>query len=521
MEWRGRPAERSFGVKLNHLAVAVAISLTLTHVCKSQNCGPSNNPAVAIKGQTLDDSISSIPAACVAFFGAAGMMDGNATAIVGHADSTVLKTAAQASPGKRYAISTSGQGAIWMTFVWLNSYHKAGQTLLVDDGAVTLTVSSTGLIEGRIGSGSSQVFVGSNHHVGIQAWQHIALAWDGESAKLYLNGIREALSPRRFAQSDGLSQPFGAWNTAGVKLDGKVREAKFLPLKDKQDPYEVISQEYGIAFRNRLLSDLATIIAPTLPRDEFVPSLPNLDLFNSPTIASTSILRAAVNALLVNNNQCLESVSINDNEVLDYVYPAFGGDTTGGGRAVTLSCSDGTTRTVENDTLSLYLRLLHGESSGECDVAATTLWAVYRAFGFAPKKLSWSGYLGAGATQVENLAYSHGHVVTEVYVPEAGQFVLQDPFFNLAGVVNDDGTVVYESAVALPCALGTYRCSTDARTYRASQFADAGACFGGSGLCYVFRSGTLRADWNILAIPNGYKRYFRFLLAIPFAESNY
>ena len=120
---------------------------------------------------------------------------------------------------------------------------------------------------------------------------------------LYLNGILEdsvaSADPPEWATKLTLGS-FYYGGAGRYILDGALDEVKLITLT-ATSVEEVLQHEYGMAFRHRVLSDLATRFDPRIPRDPYLPSLPDLDRFNTATFDSTSVLRAAINSLFTND----------------------------------------------------------------------------------------------------------------------------------------------------------------------------------------------------------------------------
>ena len=300
--------------------------------------------------------------------------------------------------------------------------------------ALPLRSVSDGRLAVSVGDGPSWKYhLSSRHHVGIQSWQHVALAWDTQKWMLYLNGILEdsvaSADPPEWATKLTLGS-FYYGGSGRYILDGALDEVKLITLT-ATSVEDVLQHEYGMAFRHRVLSDLATRFDPRIPRDPYLPSLPDLDRFNSATFDSTSVLRAAINSLFTDDRKRLplDPLSVKSG-ILNYVYPAYGGDA--------------------QPSNSLYLRLQEPASApdvvtGYCGTAALTLWAVYRAFGYEVRKHDWVG----GNINGQDFYYDTSHVLTEVFIRDFQKYVMQDPTYNISGVVTMGNAIIPNSVVDL------------------------------------------------------------------------
>ena len=351
---------------------------------------------------------------------------------------------------------------VWMAFVWTNGYSSSAQTILWNEGAnplgyyvagFAIAILSDGRLAVSVGDGPSWKYrLSSRHHVGIQSWQHVALAWDTQKWMLYLNGFLEdsvaSADPPEWATKLTLGS-FYYGGAGRYILDGALDEVKLITLT-ATSVENVLQHEYGMAFRHRVLSDLATRFDPRIPRDPYLPSLPDLDRFNSATFDSTSVLRAAINSLFTNDriHLPLDPLSVSFNNLLNYVYPAWGGDA--------------------QPRNSLYLRLDEPANSpsavtGYCGASALTLWAVYRAFGYEVRKTDWVG----GSINGQDFYYDASHVLTDVFMHNYQKYVMQDSTYNISGVVTIDNAIIPNSVLDLALVF------SDAQ-YSPSVFSDGG-----------------------------------------------
>ena len=370
------------------------------------------------------------------------------------------------SSNRGYLIQSSTspyQGAfVWMAFVWTNGFNSSAQTILWNEGANPLGYYVAGfsiaiLPDGRlavsVGDGPSWAYyLRSRHHVGIQSWHHVALAWDTQKWMLYLNGFLEdsvaSADPPEWATKLTLGS-FYYGGSGRYILDGALDEVKLISLTTTSVE-DVLQHEFGMAFRHQVLSDLATRFDPRIPRDPYLPSLPDLDRFNSATFDSTSVLRAAINSLFTNDRGSLpvDPLSVRSEGFLNYVYPAWGGDA--------------------QPSNSLYLRLEEPPNSpyaviGHCGTAALTLWAVYRAFGYEVRYTDWVG----GSSNSQDFYYDTSHVLTDVFMRDYHRYVMQDSTYNISGVVTMGGALILNSVLDLALVF------SDAR-YSPSVFSDGG-----------------------------------------------
>src|SRR6266568_4751346 len=151
------------------------------------------------------------------------------------------------SSNRGYLIQSSTapyQGAfVWTAFVWTNGYSSSPQTILWNEGAnplgsyvagFVIAISSDGHLIVRVGDGPSwKYYLSSRHHVGIQSWQHVALAWDTQKWSLYLNGILEDSVASTDPPEWATTLTFGSFYYGGAGryiLDGALDEVKLITL---------------------------------------------------------------------------------------------------------------------------------------------------------------------------------------------------------------------------------------------------------------------------------------------------
>jgi hypothetical protein len=333
---------------------------------------------------------------------------------------------------------------VWAAFVWTNGYSSSPQTILWNEGTnplghyvagFAIVILSDGRLGVSVGHGPAWTYhLRSHHHVGRQSWQHVALAWDTEKWMLYLNGFLEASVASAASPEWATILTLGSFYSGGAGLyilDGALDEVKLMTLTTTAVE-DVLQHEYGMAFRHRVLSDLVTKYVPHVPRDPYLPSWPDLDRFNSATFDATSVLRAAVNSLFSDDRITLplDPLSASSSNVLDYVYPAYGGNA--------------------YPSNSLYVRLQEPVSSpdvvtGYCGTASLTLWAVYRAFGYEVRRTDWVG----GNIHSQDFYYDTSHSLNEVFMYDYQKYIMQDPTFNISGVVTLGGTIIPNSVLDL------------------------------------------------------------------------
>jgi len=342
----------------------------------------------------------------------------------------------------------------WMVHVWVNTLGVEPQIILWNEGSNTqgqyiagfaLAISSDGHLTASVGKGRFwQLHISSKHKIGPLSWHHVALVWDTQNIKLYLNGVLETSVAYTQAPDWAPVLSLGTWANmpTSYQLNGALDEVKLVnftpaPCQATDCIYEnILKHEFGIAYRNQFLQDLATIFDPNIPRDPFNPSFPNLNRFNSPTFDATSEIRAAVNAMYPQKFAALPQDPMSPmSGVLDYVYPARGGP-------ISFNASAAPPRYS-----AMYASVnwnVPGTTSPAvtnwCGGASLMLWATFRAFGFETRREDWTGD--------HDFQYGvNSHALTEVFISDYQHYVMQDGLFNISGVVTTNGTTTPNSII--------------------------------------------------------------------------
>ena len=327
-------------------------------------------------------------------------------------------------------------GFAYSTFVWLNADPANTSAVLWHEGAGTtgfaVYINPDGTVSAQSGQNGSAWTcpITTTTRLGKSAWHHVALVWDTTSLRLLLNGVQEG-SARCAMPDQSATYPvsFGARYVGGTSyyvLDGALDEMKYFQfdpgsyLDANGEPF--VLQEHGLYLRKTVLSDLGLSGNP--------------ELFNSPTFDATSRLRAHVSGYF--------RYGVNDCAPLDPLGPANpGGPTSSGvvtyvhpnaapsvvdapaGLPTPAGCVSAQPSPGSRYTDSLYDRIKSGRTSGYCAAASFMLYGVYRAFGYPARRFD---VLNGPA-----FSYTDSHSTTDVYVIEAGKFVLQDATYNVSG----------------------------------------------------------------------------------------
>lgn len=332
---------------------------------------------------------------------------------------------------------SSAVGFAWMGFVWIDEFQPGvPQAILWNEGwdflsrryitGLTIAVRDSGEIGVSIGRNGSWVGrLYSRNKIGVKAWHHVALVWDGQAYFLMLDGILQSTLGSTFPPDEAPSIPttIGSYYRRGKPkfvLNGAIDELKLVKFSIGSFSATSPSQnfvlgEHGLLFRKTILDDM--IAAGHLSSE-------NTDIFASPTFQATSMLRAWINSFYTLDRLSLpqDSLNLSSGSFADYAFPVLGQDN------------------VPTTANSLYLRIKAPQSDPGarltyCGGSAITLWAAFKAFGFAAHYHDWMN--------ADDLSYTDSHVVTEVYTVDTaipGKYVMQDPTWNLSGYSSTTGT---------------------------------------------------------------------------------
>jgi hypothetical protein len=339
-------------------------------------------------------------------------------------------------------------GFAYSAFVWLNADPTTTNAIFWQEApgttGIAVYVNAGGTVSaqaGHQGQGWTCPII-STATLGKNAWHHVALVWDTVSLRLLLNGVQEGSTACAMPDQSAVHPvSFGARHIGGTSyyvLDGALDEIKYFQFDPSSyqnasgDPF--VLQEHGLYLRRTVLSDLGLSSSP--------------DLFKSPTFEATSRLRALVSGFFL--------AGVNDCAPLDPLGPANPAGPLGSGvvayvhpnaelsvvpaadPVVPGGCVAATPKPGSVYTNSLYDRLKTGRTSGYCGAASFTLFAVYRAFGYAARRFD--------VLNAPIFSYTDSHSTTDVYVTDAGGFVLQDATYNISGLA---GSGEYYSATEI------------------------------------------------------------------------
>lgn len=249
-------------------------------------------------------------------------------------------------------------------------------------------------VEAKLGSNPP---LQSMQRFGPQTWHHVALSVSPEETTVFLNGVRQGTfmahsdpleAPLQFAPRQGNLPPFGGEVDEMVALPYYTTEAAW----SREEPY--------LIFRNIVLRDLKEM--------NFIL---NADELRAPTFEGTARLRRYVHRLFTAHAAStapLDPLSIdwNDGGIESYVFST----------AITADYG------LSTEMGNLFLAIRSGQRTGYCGAASYILRGIYKAFGYEPR--------------VRDFIHRNGrdtHVLAEVKVVETGQWVFQDPTYDLGG----------------------------------------------------------------------------------------
>lgn len=331
---------------------------------------------------------------------------------------------------------TPSLGFAYSAFVWLNSDPVTTNAVFWQEGpgatGIALYINAGGSVSAQAGhNGSAWTCpIRTTTTLGRNAWHHVALVWNAGTLRVLLNGVEEGSTSCAMPdQSATYPVSFGARYIGGTSyyvLDGALDEIKYFQfdsgsyLNAAGDPF--ILQEHGLYLRKTVLADLGLGSSP--------------DLFKSPTFDATSRLRAHVSGYFL--------YGVDDCAPLDPLGPANPAGPTGSGvvtyvhpnaapSVVTApsnlptpgGCVSAQPKPGSQYTDSLYDRIKNGRTSGYCGAASFMLYGVYRAFGYPARRFD--------VLNGPEFSYTDSHSTTDVYVTDAGKFVLQDATYNISG----------------------------------------------------------------------------------------
>jgi hypothetical protein len=312
-----------------------------------------------------------------------------------------------------YPTVVSGNGWAWMGWVWTEGL-SGNQGIIWQEGldlssvqinGVKIYLDASGFVHASIGAAGAWVLnMTSARTVGVRAWHHVALAWDGVNAYLYIDGVVDQTAAYTAQPQSSATSPvaFGAQYGVGAGtnvLNGAIDEFKFVTFPVSGGLGFILQQPW-LAFRQQVIADLkaAGKIANTVAGENSL---------NSPTRLAGNILRAWVNSFITLARQFLPMQQYVYS--LNNVYPIDG---------VVLAAGTGVNST--------YLNLRDGATTAFCGGISQCLWGVYQAFGFAARIFD--------STIGPDVRYPESHVVTECWMIEAGQDVIQDGTYNHVGI---------------------------------------------------------------------------------------
>jgi hypothetical protein len=317
----------------------------------------------------------------------------------------------RADPG--YPAPASGTGWVWMAWVYAQSI--SGNQYVIDQEGLDLSstqingvriyIDNTGAVNASIGASGSWAFtMTSTRTIGAYAWHHVAIAWDGTNAYLYVDGALDQTTPYALAPQSSATSPiaFGAQFGVGAGtsvLNGSIDEIKFYTYSVASG-LGFILQEPWNAFRQVVYADLKTA-------GHITNSVAGDNSMNSPTRASTNILRAWVNSFITNARANLP--------VQQYVYTLNSAYPING---VILPAGVGVNST--------YINLRDGITTGTCGVIAETLWGVFEGL----------GYMAHTYDTINNndWNYDNSHVLNEVWITDVQKYFIQDATYNHNGI---------------------------------------------------------------------------------------
>jgi hypothetical protein len=329
-------------------------------------------------------------------------------------------------------------GFAWMGFIWVKELNDGTQAILWHEGydsaakkhiaGMTIALNQKGQVVASVGhNGQWVTTLQSINTVGVNTWHHVALIWDTYTYYLMVNGVQQASINSSIPPDESPNVPitFGSfYNNGNPKylLSGFLDEFKFIKFnkasffpKGTTPSSNFVLGEHGLMFRLTILQDL--IGNGVISKSEY-------NSFNSGTFKYTSILRAWINSFFTTSRAGLpfDPLGPANNGFENYVYP-----------------TNGVLPATNPESASLYLRLKNSKATGFCGAAALTLWGVFKALGYPTRYYDWMNNA--------DFEYTGSHVLTEVYLPEANQYVMQDPTYNLGGY--NEFTSSYNGAMDL------------------------------------------------------------------------
>jgi hypothetical protein len=318
-----------------------------------------------------------------------------------------------------YPAPGSGNGWAWMGWVFIEALGGTQGVIWqegLDLGAVQINgikiyVDAAGKVNASIGAaGAWALNMQSARTIGVRAWHHVALAYDGANAYIYVDGQLDQTSAYGSAPQSSATSPIalGAQYGAGAGtniLNGAIDEVKFITFP--------VSGGLGFILKEPWLAFKAQVVADLKAAGKITNNVAGENSLNSPTRAATNILRAWINSFITNARAGLP--------VQPYAYSVSSAYPIDG---VLLSAIIGVNSTYQN--------LKNGVTTGLCGVIGETLWGVFQAFGF-PSRIY-------DMVNAPDWRYSNSHVTVEVWMTDNGSFCLQDATYNIMGVQTGAGT---------------------------------------------------------------------------------